>query len=286
MSNIIKVWGDTSEASSIENIVKFYAGDSIRSDQINAALRNASISGYVLVKGVFNYDLDTTRDVAASIPLVNNAVQNYLQNYLLNTFKIKDYINKDGNMNYATESTSGVVKLGYESVGRQLALSKDSNNKFYVGDNNTIPSLSTINMSNTTAQFTSNLVINTKSNLLAIYDIGLTGTFNYIMSGLPTTNPNLSTTYTIKFSFRLFSGMSEDKVILVGDFNNLSTAKDELLIRFTTENIKLSDTYVVRGKIDIYKITRALSGGQVALTTVSTVNITNTNATMYILGKI
>lgn len=114
MSNIIKVWGDTSEASSIENIVKFYAGDSIRSDQINAALRNASISGYVLVKGVFNYDLDTTRDVAASIPLVNNAVQNYLEKYLLNTFKIKDYINKEGNLNYATDSNSGVVKLGYE----------------------------------------------------------------------------------------------------------------------------------------------------------------------------
>lgn len=279
MSNVIKVWGDTSEASSIENIFKFYAGDSIRSDQINAALRNASISGYVLVKGVFNYDLDTTRDVAASIPLVNNAVQNYLQNYLLNTFKIKDYINKDGNMNYATESTSGVVKLGYESVGRQLALSKDSNNKFYVGDNNTIPSLSTINMNNTTAQFTSNLVINTKSNLPTVYDIGLSGTFNYTMSGSSATN-------IIKFSFRLFSGMSEDKVVLVGDFNDLSTAKDELLIRFTTENVKLSDVYVVRGKIDVYKITRALSGGQVALTTVSTVNITNTNATMYILGKI
>ena len=279
MSNIIKVWGDTSEASSIENIFKFYAGDSIRSDQINAALRNASISGYVLVKGVFNYDLDTTRDVAASIPLVNNAVQNYLQNYLLNTFKIKDYINKDGNMNYATESTSGVVKLGYESVGRQLALSKDSNNKFYIGDNNTIPSLSTINMNNTTAQFTSNLVINTKSNLPTVYDIGLSGTFNYTMSGSSTTN-------TIKFSFRLFSGMSEDKVVLVGDFNDLSTAKDELLIRFTTENIKLSDVYAVRGKIDVYKITRALSGGQVALTKVSTVNITNTYATMYILGKI
>lgn len=279
MSNIIKVWGDTSEASSIENIVKFYAGDSIRSDQINAALRNASISGYVLVKGVFNYDLDTTRDVAASIPLVNNAVQNYLQNYLLNTFKIKDYINKDGNMNYATESTSGVVKLGYESTGRQLALLKDGNNHFYVGDNNSIPTISTIDMYNTSALFTSNLVINTRSNLSTIYDIGLTGTFNYTMSGSSTTN-------IIKFSFRLFSGTSEDKVVLAGDFNDLSTAKDELLIRFTTKNVKLNDTYVIYGKIDVYKITRSLSGGQVILTKVSAVNITNTYATMYILGKI
>lgn len=279
MSNIIKVWGDTSEASSIENIVKFYAGDSIRSDQINAALRNASISGYVLVKGVFNYDLDTTRDVAASIPLVNNAVQNYLEKYLLNTFKIKDYINKEGNLNYAADSNSGVVKLGYESTGRQLALLKDGNNHFYVGDNNSIPTISTIDMYNTSALFTSNLVINTRLNLSAIYDIGLTGTFNYTMSGSSTTN-------IIKFSFRLFSGTSEDKVILVGDFNDLSTVKDELLIRFTTKNVKLSDTYVVYGKIDVYKITRSLSGGQVILTRVSTVNITNTYATMYILGKI
>lgn len=279
MSNIIKVWGDTSEASSIENIVKFYAGDSIRSDQINAALRNASISGYVLVKGVFNYDLDTTRDVAASIPLVNNAVQNYLEKYLLNTFKIKDYINKEGNLNYATDSNSGVVKLGYESTGRQLALLKDANNHFYVGDNNSIPTISTIDMNNITALFTSNLVINTKSNLSTIYDIGLTGTFNYTMSGSSTTN-------IIKFSFRLFSGTSEDKVVLAGDFNDLSTAKDELLIRFTTKNVKLSDTYVVYGKIDVYKITRSLSGGQVVLIRVSAVNITNTYATMYILGKI